>query len=61
MSEQRRLVYGEGPDALKPRGCRHRWIIEHPAGPTSVGRCKRCGEEKMFKNHLDYVWGKEHW
>jgi hypothetical protein len=30
--------------------CRHHWLIEPPAGPTSKGRCKRCGEERYFIN-----------
>ena len=32
--------------------CRHHWIIEAAAGPTSRGRCKRCGEERQFTNSL---------
>ena len=30
--------------------CVHHWIIEPPNGPTSKGRCKRCGEKKSFAN-----------
>ena len=30
--------------------CRHHWLIEPPSGPTSHGRCKRCGEERYFIN-----------
>lgn len=30
--------------------CRHHWIIEPPSGPTSRGRCKHCGEERLFIN-----------
>ena len=30
--------------------CRHHWLIAPPSGPTSLGRCKRCGEERYFIN-----------
>ena len=30
--------------------CVHHWVVESPAGPTSTGRCKRCGEEREFGN-----------
>ena len=28
--------------------CRHHWVIDQAAGPTSQGRCKVCGIEKSF-------------
>jgi hypothetical protein len=30
--------------------CKHHWVIAPPAGPTSLGRCKRCGDERYFIN-----------
>ena len=37
--------------------CVHHWMIRSPDGPTSVGICRRCGEERAFVNTLDYkVW-----
>jgi hypothetical protein len=30
--------------------CRHHWLIEEAAGPTSKGRCKSCGAERDFSN-----------
>lgn len=40
--------------------CRHHWIIETPRGATSMGRCKRCGEEREFRNSAnDYLWEEE--
>lgn len=33
--------------------CVHWWIIETPNGPTSKGRCKLCGAEKVFRNHFE--------
>ena len=33
--------------------CVHRWDIEPADGPTSLGRCVRCGAEKRFRNHID--------
>jgi hypothetical protein len=41
----------------------HRWRIEEPNGPTSVGICKVCGVEKYFKNWLsdmDFITNEEH-
>lgn len=36
--------------------CHHYWVIGVPAGPTSKGRCKLCGEEREFKNSTeDYL------
>ena len=28
----------------------HHWRIEPPNGPTSMGRCRTCGEEREFQN-----------
>ena len=39
--------------------CRHHWIIETSAGPTSRGVCKFCGTEKEFYNYLTPPWWKE--
>lgn len=40
--------------------CQHHWVIETPRGATSLGRCKRCGEEREFRNSAtDYVWEDE--
>ncbi len=37
--------------------CRHHWLIEAPRGTLSKGRCKRCGEEREFRNSAtDYIW-----
>ena len=30
--------------------CQHHWLIEQAAGPTSLGRCLRCGSEREFYN-----------
>jgi hypothetical protein len=32
--------------------CIHHWIIDPPSGPTSKGRCKRCGEKRTFANTI---------
>ena len=34
--------------------CVHYWIIECPEGPTSVGTCRNCGEQKVFRNFALY-------
>jgi hypothetical protein len=37
--------------------CRHHWLIESPQGALSHGRCKRCGEEREFRNSAtDHLW-----
>jgi hypothetical protein len=37
--------------------CRHHWVIETPRGSMSQGRCKRCGEEREFRNSAqDHLW-----
>ena len=40
--------------------CSHYWKIPSPEGPTSVGVCRDCGEQREFKNVLDdsdqYDW-----
>ena len=33
--------------------CVHQWMIDPPAGPTSEGHCKLCGETRAFKNSLE--------
>ena len=32
--------------------CTHHWIIGRPNGPTSMGKCKICGDEQEFKNSI---------
>ena len=37
--------------------CQHHWVIASPRGAMSEGRCKRCGEEREFRNSTaDYIW-----
>lgn len=41
-------------------GCKHHWVIAAPQGAMSGGRCKRCGEEREFRNSTtDYVWADD--
>ena len=40
----------------KPQ-CKYHWIIETPKGESSKGRCKNCGDEKMFRNYAWYSSG----
>ena len=45
---------------IQPGGCQHHWAIETPAGSTSKGLCRRCGEERDFRNSAeDYIWEKD--
>jgi hypothetical protein len=37
--------------------CVHHWIIEPPAGASSMGICKVCGAEREFQNYAgDFIW-----
>ena len=36
------------------------WVIEPPNGPVSIGKCKKCGTQKEFKNSFEYnTWHGE--
>ncbi len=41
--------------------CRHHWVIATPSGAMSVGRCRRCGAVREFRNSTpeSYYWGEE--
>lgn len=50
----------EQKQATSGATCQHHWIIETPRGATSTGRCKRCGEEREFRNSAnDHLWEDE--
>jgi hypothetical protein len=36
------------------KSCGHHWLIDTPTGPTSMGKCKLCGERKEFRNYDQY-------
>lgn len=38
-----------GEDTDKEQ-CQHYWVIEVANGPSSIGTCKYCGENKEFLN-----------
>lgn len=43
-------------DARPMSECQHHWYIATPAGSTSKGVCRRCGEEREFRNSAaDYI------
>lgn len=35
--------------ALPPELCVHWWRITRPNGPISIGKCKKCGREKVYQ------------
>ena len=35
--------------------CRHHWIIEAAIDTLSKGVCRLCGEEKLFRNQLQWA------
>ena len=40
--------------------CLHHWVIDKPAGPTSSGVCRMCGEQRQFPNYIEgSAWGHE--
>ena len=40
-------------EELKETTCQHYWIIDVPNGPTSIGRCRKCGTQREFQNIVD--------
>jgi len=57
-------VIEENPTQTETEGsvvtCQHHWVIETPRGSLSLGRCKRCGEEREFRNSAtDHLWEDE--
>jgi hypothetical protein len=37
--------------------CVHHWVIDTPAGSTSTGVCRICGEHRVFSNYVsDFIW-----
>lgn len=58
--DSKTAVKARKPEAVAPvetGACRHHWIIETPHGALSGGRCKRCGEQRQFRNSAnDYIW-----
>jgi hypothetical protein len=56
VEEKRPVEVTEAPIST----CQHHWLIETPRGSTSVGHCKRCGEEREFRNSAhDHLWEDE--
>ena len=45
-------------ESLDTNTCVHHWVIELATGPASKGRCKYCGEERLFQNYWndDAFW-----
>ena len=47
-----------GTDILESPVCKHHWVIDAPAGPSSKGMCRLCGEERQFQNYIEgSAWG----
>ena len=42
-----------GDELSEQPACLHHWVIEKPAGPTSKGACRECGEERDFQNYIE--------
>ncbi|MBI2869789.1 MAG: hypothetical protein HYX96_08200 [Chloroflexi bacterium] len=53
MTQVRDIVEG-----VAREGCPHFWVIESAGGPTSRGRCKRCGAQKEFFNSVPENQGR---
>jgi hypothetical protein len=51
---------GEQEQEAQEITCQHHWVIDTPRGAMSQGRCKRCGEEREFRNSAtDHLWEDE--
>jgi hypothetical protein len=46
-------------DTIEAPTCQHHWRIESPRGAMSMGVCKRCGEEREFRNSTEYAWDND--
>lgn len=45
----------------KPPTCVHRYRLDEPNGPLSLGVCRHCGAERYYKNAEETDWGtKKH-
>ncbi len=54
------IVTIERSDTDAPQ-CQHHWKIAAPNGATSMGVCKRCGEEREFANSTsESIWDNDH-
>ena len=58
MSLEQETLLETSSSSLSAVRCAHHWVIETPAGPVSRGQCKRCGEEREFRNSPDssFYW-----
>jgi hypothetical protein len=58
--EENRPAVSEATIESEVPTCQHHWLIETPRGATSHGHCKRCGEEREFRNSAtDHLWEDE--
>ena len=49
---------GASSELPEAPACRHQWLIDAPAGPSSKGVCRLCGEERQFQNYIEgSSWG----
>tara|TARA_B100001146_G_C15835496_1_gene286892 strand:+ start:269 stop:532 length:264 start_codon:yes stop_codon:yes gene_type:complete len=56
--EEKKIIPEETSSCLEGGSCH--WIIEPPNGPTSIGKCKKCGTEREFRNSFEYnTWHGE--
>lgn len=54
------ISIGSAESKAAPDACRHHWVIETPNGALSGGRCKRCGQKRMFRNSQeDLMWDSD--
>ena len=38
---------------MTTKTCTHHFVIETAAGPTSLGKCQKCGITKPFQNYVE--------
>ena len=45
-------------DVAEDSTCQHKWLIESPNGPSSMGTCLDCDATKDFPNYIEgSAWG----
>ena len=59
MKDSTRVQGSNVSDELtEASACRHQWLVDAPAGPSSKGVCRTCGEERHFQNYIEgSAWG----
>ncbi len=47
------MARSTAPDFQVVIECCHHWVLGAADGPTSYGRCRKCGSSQEFLNHIE--------